>query len=41
MIVSCPTLSEINQDMTEIMASYFEAHPSLIPSHQNNIVIIP
>lgn len=41
MIVSCPTLSEINQDMTDIMASYFEAHPSLSPSHQNNIVIIP
>ena len=29
MIVSCPTLSEINQDMTDIMASYFESHPSL------------
>lgn len=41
MIVSCPTLSEINQDMTDIMAAYFESHPSLKPSHQNNIVIIP
>jgi 2',3'-cyclic-nucleotide 2'-phosphodiesterase/3'-nucleotidase len=40
MIVACPTLSEINMDMTDIMAAYFEAHPQLSLTHQNNIRII-
>lgn len=39
MIVNCPTLSEINIDMTDIMAAFFEAHPDLHPSHINNILI--
>ncbi len=39
MIVSCPTLSEINIDMTDIMAAYFEAHPDLHPIHICNILV--
>jgi 2',3'-cyclic-nucleotide 2'-phosphodiesterase / 3'-nucleotidase len=40
MIVNCPTLSEINTDMTDIMASYFEAHSDLHPSHTENILVM-
>jgi len=40
MIVACPTLNEINMDMTDIMASYFETHPELSLTHHNNIHII-
>jgi len=40
MIVECPTLSEINLDMTDILSAYFESHPKVILNHQNNIVII-
>lgn len=40
MIVACPTLSEVNIDMTELLATYFETHPNLIPSHINNIQVI-
>lgn len=39
-IVACPTLLEINQDMTDIMSTYFESHPILSPHHRNNIVIV-
>lgn len=41
MIVECPTLSEINTDMTDILSAYFESHPDVKLNHQNNIVIIP
>lgn len=40
MIVSCPTLSEINRDMTDIMSVYLESHPDLKLAHQNNIKVI-
>jgi len=39
MIVACPTVSEINTDMTEIMSQYLESHPELKLSHQNNIKV--
>jgi len=41
MIVECPTLSEINADMTDILSAYFESHPTVVLNHQNNILIIP
>jgi 2',3'-cyclic-nucleotide 2'-phosphodiesterase/3'-nucleotidase len=37
MITDCPTLSEINTDMTDILIQYLESHPKLKLSHQNNI----
>jgi len=39
MIVDCPTVSEINTDMTDILIQYLESHPDLKLSHQNNIKV--
>jgi 2',3'-cyclic-nucleotide 2'-phosphodiesterase/3'-nucleotidase len=40
MISSCPTIAEINRDMTDILAEYFENHPTLSPDHRENITIV-
>jgi 2',3'-cyclic-nucleotide 2'-phosphodiesterase/3'-nucleotidase len=40
MIVACPTVSEINTDMTDILSLYLESHPDLKLSHQNNIKVV-
>jgi 2',3'-cyclic-nucleotide 2'-phosphodiesterase/3'-nucleotidase len=39
MITDCPTLSEINTDMTDILIQTLESHPDLKLSHKNNILV--